>query len=137
MTVAGWIRQRRYWRASDMTPTLSEPTLRAATPRLSSRAVHPPRIKIDPDRALYREQDHIERFFGRRKINRAIATRYDQLAQSFLGMVQTAAVRYWLKLVHIASPFFLTNFGGKRRLIAQTTNISSGRCPSLRISFQL
>ncbi|AGH48644.1 putative transposase [Sphingomonas sp. MM-1] len=38
--------------------------------------------------------------FGHLKINRAVATRYDQLANSFLGMVHIA--RYWLKFVHAA-----------------------------------
>ena len=40
--------------------------------------------------------------FGHLKINRAIATRYDQLANSFLGMVHLATARYWLKFVHAA-----------------------------------
>ncbi|RVU03553.1 IS5/IS1182 family transposase, partial [Novosphingobium umbonatum] len=40
--------------------------------------------------------------FGHLKINRAIATRYDQLASSFLGMVYLATARYWLKFVHAA-----------------------------------
>ncbi|MBI1205036.1 MAG: transposase, partial [Rhodopseudomonas sp.] len=44
----------------------------------------------------------IERMFGHLKINRAIATRYDQLANSFLGMVHIATTRYWLKFVHVA-----------------------------------
>ncbi|GGF25964.1 hypothetical protein GCM10011321_16790 [Youhaiella tibetensis] len=38
--------------------------------------------------------------FGHLKINRAIATRYDQLANGFLGMVHLATARYWLKFVH-------------------------------------
>ncbi|WP_211280959.1 hypothetical protein [Sphingomonas adhaesiva] len=36
------------------------------------------------------------------KINRAIATRYDQLANGFLSMVHLATARYWLKFVHAA-----------------------------------
>jgi transposase len=52
--------------------------------------------------SLSGERNLIERFFGRLKINGAIATRYDQLAESFLGMVQIAAARYWLKFVHAA-----------------------------------
>ncbi len=32
----------------------------------------------------------------------AIATRYDQLANSFLGMVHITTARYWLKFVHAA-----------------------------------
>jgi transposase len=39
--------------------------------------------------------------FGLLKINRSIATRYDQLAASFLSMVQIAS-KYWLKFVHAA-----------------------------------
>ena len=60
------------------------------------------RVKIDHDRALYKQRNHIERFFGRLKINRAIATRYDQLAESFLSMVHIASAKYWLKFVHAA-----------------------------------
>jgi transposase len=45
------------------------------------------RVKIEHDRALYRQRNRIERMFGHLKINRAIATRYDQLPSSFLGMV--------------------------------------------------
>ncbi|MEO6093923.1 MAG: IS5/IS1182 family transposase, partial [Novosphingobium sp.] len=40
--------------------------------------------------------------FGHLKINRAIATRYDQLAETFLSMVHIATARYWLKFVHAA-----------------------------------
>ncbi|WP_230189108.1 hypothetical protein [Sphingobium sp. CECT 9361] len=39
---------------------------------------------------------------GQLKINRAIATRYDQLANSFLGMAHIATARYWLQFVHAA-----------------------------------
>ncbi len=51
---------------------------------------------------LYKQRNRIERMFGHLKINRAIATRYDQLASSFLGMVHLATARYWLKFVHVA-----------------------------------
>jgi hypothetical protein len=40
--------------------------------------------------------------FGRLKINRAIATRYGQLAASFMSMVDIATARYCLKFVHVA-----------------------------------
>jgi transposase len=59
-------------------------------------------VKIEHDRALYRDRNRIERMFGRLKINRAIATRYDQLAGSFMSMVHIATARYWLKVVHAA-----------------------------------
>ena len=54
------------------------------------------------DRTLYKERNRIERMFGHLKINRAVATRYDQLAESFLSMIQIAATRYLLKFVHAA-----------------------------------
>lgn len=60
------------------------------------------RVKIEHDRALYKQRNRIERMFGQLKINRAIATRYDQLANSFLGMVHLATAGYWLKFVHAA-----------------------------------
>lgn len=60
------------------------------------------RVKIEHDRVLYNQRNRIERMFGHLKINRAIATRYDQLASSFLGMVHIATPRYWIKFVHAA-----------------------------------
>ena len=52
------------------------------------------------DRTLYKERNRIERMFGHLKINRAVATRYDQLAESFLTIIQIAAIRYLIKFVH-------------------------------------
>ena len=51
---------------------------------------------------LYRQRNCIERMLGHLKINRAIATRYDQLAESLLGMLFIASARYWIKFVHAA-----------------------------------
>lgn len=76
---------------------LERRNIQAVIPGRSNR-----RIKIEHDRALYKERNRIERFFGRLKINRAIATRYDQIAESFVSMVHIAAARYWLKFVHAA-----------------------------------
>jgi hypothetical protein len=39
---------------------------------------------------------------GHLKINRAFATRYDQLVESLLGMLYIATARYWIKFVHAA-----------------------------------
>jgi transposase len=47
-------------------------------------------VKIEHDRALYKQRNRIERMFGQLKINRAIATRYDQLAETFLSVVHVA-----------------------------------------------
>lgn len=60
------------------------------------------RVKIEHHRVLYKQRNSIERMSGRVKINRAIATRYDQLAASFTSMVHIATARYWLTFVHAA-----------------------------------
>ena len=49
------------------------------------------------DRAIYKERNHIERFFNRIKQCRRIATRYDKLAQTFMGFVVLASIMLWLK----------------------------------------
>jgi transposase len=70
------------------------------------RAVIPPKSNrtktICYNKRLYRQRNCIERVLGHLKINRAIATRYDQLADSFLGMLYLATARYWIKFVHAA-----------------------------------
>lgn len=76
---------------------LAERKIEAVIPGRSNR-----RVKIEYDRALYKQRNHVERMFGHLKINRAIATRYDQLANSFLSMVYIATARYCLKFVHAA-----------------------------------
>lgn len=76
---------------------LAKRKIKAVIPGRSNR-----HVKIEYDRALYKQRNRIERMFGHLKINRAIATRYDQLANSFLGMVHLATARYWLKFVHAA-----------------------------------
>jgi transposase len=76
---------------------LTERKIEAVIPGRSNR-----RVEIERDRALYRQRNRIERMFGHLKINRAVATRYDQLANSFLGMVHLATTRYWLRFVHAA-----------------------------------
>jgi len=67
---------------------LASRNIKAVIPGRSNR-----RVKIDHDRELYKQRNCIERMFGRLKINRSIATRYDQLANSFLGMVHIAPAR--------------------------------------------
>ena len=59
-------------------------------------------MKIEHNRTLYKQRNRIERMFGHLKINRAIATRCNQLASSFLGMVHLATARYRLEFVHAA-----------------------------------
>ena len=74
---------------------LKERGIKAVIPPKSNRTA-----TIRYSKRLYRQRNCIERVFGHLKINRAIATRYDQLAESFLGMLFIASARYWIKFVH-------------------------------------
>jgi transposase len=44
-------------------------------------------------KAIYRQRNHVERFFNKRKQFRRIATRYDRLGATFFAFIQLAAVR--------------------------------------------
>lgn len=48
------------------------------------------------DKQLYKARHLIENFFAQLKQYRAIATRYDKLAESFLGGIYLAATVIWL-----------------------------------------
>ena len=48
------------------------------------------------DFALYRERNLVERFFGKIKQYRGIATRYDKLASTFMAGVLLISVLIWL-----------------------------------------
>jgi transposase len=80
--------------------------IRADLKQRRIKPVIPPksnRIKtIRYSKRLYRQRNCIERVLGHLKINRAVATRYDQLAESFLSMLFIASARYWIKFVHAA-----------------------------------
>jgi transposase len=64
------------------------------------RACLPPkareRLTAPFHRGYYRLRHHVENFFCRIKRFRRISTRYDKLAETFLGFVQLAAVIDWL-----------------------------------------
>jgi len=80
--------------------------IRADLKKRGIKAVIPPKsnrtVTIRYSKCLYRQRNCIERVIGHLKINRAIATRYDQLADSFLAMLYIATARYWIKFVHAA-----------------------------------
>jgi len=48
------------------------------------------------DKALYKERNHVERFFNRIKQYRGLATRYEKTAMSYLAMLHIACLRLWL-----------------------------------------
>jgi transposase len=46
---------------------------------------------------LYRARNLVERFFNKIKQCRRAATRYDKLAANYLGFIQLASIRLWLR----------------------------------------
>jgi transposase len=50
-------------------------------------------------KAIYRQRNHVERFFNKLKQFRRIATRYDKLGDTFLAFIQLAAVRISLRSI--------------------------------------
>ena len=54
------------------------------------------------DRELYRLRNRVERLVNRLKQFRALATRYDKTAESFLAFVRLTAALVWLRFVHTA-----------------------------------
>jgi IS5 family transposase len=72
---------------------LHERGIRAAIPRRSHR-----KTTVRWNQRIYRERNRIERMIGHLKVNRAIATRYDKLARSFLDALHLATIRRCLRL---------------------------------------
>lgn len=74
--------------------------------RRGIRAVIPPRsnriVAIRWNKRHYKQRNRIERTFGHLKINRAVATRYDKLARSFLDTLHLALIRRLVRFVNSA-----------------------------------
>lgn len=68
---------------------------------LGAEAVIPPKAsRLDQrpyDENLYADRSKVERFFGRLKEARALATRYDKTACSFLALAHLLAALDWLR----------------------------------------
>ena len=61
-------------------------------------ATHPGRVEpIGMDEEIYRDRNKIERFFGRLKQYRRLATRYEKTVVSFLALWHIAAALDWLR----------------------------------------
>lgn len=54
------------------------------------------KLPREHDQELYKERNHVERFFNRIKQYRGLATRYEKTAASYLAMLHLACVRLWL-----------------------------------------
>lgn len=77
--------------ANSLIEALNDRGITPVIPNNASRS-----IKRKTDFALYRERNLVERFFCKLKGFRAIATRYDKLANTFLAAVQLVSVLFWL-----------------------------------------
>ena len=68
--------------------------------RMGAKLTIPPR-RTDPevrcDDYIYRNRTVVERLWGRLKEWRAVATRYEKIVASFMGVLQLAAALDWLK----------------------------------------
>jgi len=75
--------------------------IREQLARRGIRPVIPPRSNrtatIPWNRRIYLDRNRIERMIGHLKVNRAVATRYDKLARSFLDALHLAAIRRCLR----------------------------------------
>ncbi|ETD81610.1 transposase [Rhodobacter capsulatus YW1] len=49
------------------------------------------------DMAIYTLRNRVERGFNKLKNSRRLATRYDKTADSFLGFINIACIRLWLR----------------------------------------
>ena len=74
--------------------------LRGVLPVIPANPVRKEPVPLD--REPYRLRNRVERLVNRLKRFRAVATRYDKTADSFLALVHLAAARVWLRFVHTA-----------------------------------
>jgi transposase len=78
----------------------SSDRLREQVWAMGARPAIPPKRNEAPVRCpawIYVHRQQIERFWGRLKEWRAVATRYEKTACSFLGVLYLAATMDWLK----------------------------------------
>lgn len=76
--------------ADALIEVLTDRSITAVIPSKANRLV-----QRDTDFALYRERNLVERFFCKLKGFRAIATRYDKLAKTFLAAIQLVCIVSW------------------------------------------
>ncbi len=78
---ADWIRERI--EAQGVAPNIPDKANRKRRHRFS--------------KALYKERNHVERFFNRIKHFRHVAMRFEKLATNYLAMIKLASIRVWLR----------------------------------------
>ena len=57
------------------------------------------KVRHEMDYKRYKERNIVERFIGKLKENRRVATRYDKKAAHFAGFILLAAIKNWLKII--------------------------------------
>lgn len=55
------------------------------------------KVREGVDAHIYALRNRVERCFNRLKNARRVATRYDKTAASFLGFLQIASIRLWIR----------------------------------------
>ena len=68
-----------------------------AIPNIPNRSNR--KTKFRWKKAIYRQRNHVERFFNKLKQFRRVATRYDKLGANFFAFVKLASVRIWLRSI--------------------------------------
>ena len=58
---------------------------------------NPTHLQVPYDREAYRRRHHVEQAWGRLKEWRAVATRYEKTAASYLGVLYVASALDWIK----------------------------------------
>ena len=53
--------------------------------------------RVGVDRSLYRLRTLVERCFNKRKNARRVATRSGKISESFLGFIDIASIRLWIR----------------------------------------
>ena len=61
----------------------------------------PRRLRVAVDRSLYRLRSLVERCFNKLKNARRVATRYNKTSESYIGFVDTASIRLWLRYLSV------------------------------------
>jgi Transposase and inactivated derivatives len=71
---------------------------RGASPEIPTKRNR--KVQYSVSRPIYALRNRIERFIGRLKNSRRVATRYDHTSDSFLGFAALSSIRLWIRFVH-------------------------------------
>lgn len=72
--------------------TMSERDILTQIPMRKTR-----KMRLGVDHGLYKLRNIVERCFDKLKNARRVATRYDKTAESYLGFIDIASIRLWVR----------------------------------------